>query len=733
MTFSLGIVRVNAQETLFTVDLWTDKGGQGENVSGEVYQVGEQITIYLEVSAKCQVGWFLISPLEEDSGEKTLEPGVHPLLEKLAKEADVGEWEIILEARADQEYAFDTLFFQVSEAESFSQESFDLATSLILEDDFNSENQERGTLNYSNLVNWDVIQGSVDLIGHGFWDFFPDYGLYLDLDGSTGKASKLQSKTIFELESGKYQLDFELAGSPMSGPNTVTVSLGSLYQEKFSLNQNEPFSKITREISVPKSANEVIIFEHSGEDNQGLLLDNVKLTKLLTEPPAAEQGVLDLSQASEKWAQEWTIVSTLKDFGGEVKAGFYPQAVRKKGANPNPGREGILYLHPKTQQEPALLKRDLILTGPKPTLKMGVSGNRNVDGDWVLAVKVNGEPLGKEKIITGSQGWQDISFDLSNYSGESAAIEIEVRANDWYYEYAFFDYIKIEDTIGDEPPTGTDLVTPLAAPELIAYWKFDEKTGITAYDSSGYGNHGTIQGATWVTGKFGGALSFDGKDDYLKVPSNPSLDTKNEITLEAWINPEKGNPYPILEYNDGTHAGVHLWQWRRWSDLYANLVNTRGYCLLEAPEVISTGWQHIAVTYDGIYGKLYHNGELVATTKIQWLSLQTTYDFYIGLRPNENRYFKGLIDEVRIYNRGLSQAEIRADMKITQPVVQPPIIIQLIPVLTGDKDVFRLSTGELIMGEFLSFDGITFTIKTEEGVIEKKKEEIITILVGISQ
>jgi len=53
--------------------------------------------------------------------------------------------------------------------------------------------------------------------------------------------------------------------------------------------------------------------------------------------------------------------------------------------------------------------------------------------------------------------------------------------------------------------------------------------------------------------------------------------------------------------------------------------------------------------------------------------------------------------------------------------------------LTPYKDAFRLSTGELIMGELLSFDGSSFRIKTEKGVIEKKREEIATILVGIAQ
>jgi hypothetical protein len=165
---------------------------------------------------------------------------------------------------------------------------------------------------------------------------------------------------------------------------------------------------------------------------------NVKITIL-------RAALLDLSQASEAWAREWKVLSTSENFAGGGKPGFYLEAVRSGDANPNRGRTGILYLHPPTQQKPATIARSVTLTGPAPTLRMGVSGNRDVDGDWALLVKVNGEPLEEEKIIAGAQGWQDLTFDLSDYSGQTVSIEIEARANDWHYEYAFLDYIQIEE------------------------------------------------------------------------------------------------------------------------------------------------------------------------------------------------------------------------------------------------------------------------------------------------
>ena len=191
---------------------------------------------------------------------------------------------------------------------------------------------------------------------------------------------------------------------------------------------------------------------------------------------------------------------------------------------------------------------------------------------------------------------------------------------------------------------------------------FDERRGSVVHGSTLYGNHGVIQGAEWTDGISGSALCFDGKDDWVKIGWTASLDTKNRITLEAWINPKKDEiSHPILEYSDGIHFGVHVWQHQHWSNLYVNFVNTRGGShALEASGVITTGWQHIAAVYDGTYGKLYRNGELVASKNIGQFTLRTSYDFYIGCRPTSGSYyFNGPIDEVAIYSKALSPEEIK--------------------------------------------------------------------------
>ena len=106
-----------------------------------------------------------------------------------------------------------------------------VAAATLLEDNFDAENSGTGTLNYSGLANWDVTDGSVDLIGNGFFDYLPGNGLYLDLDGSTGNAGKLESKTTYSFNPGDIvELKFNLAGSliPVDAARTIyTTDSGS--------------------------------------------------------------------------------------------------------------------------------------------------------------------------------------------------------------------------------------------------------------------------------------------------------------------------------------------------------------------------------------------------------------------------------------------------------------------------------------------------------------------------
>lgn len=128
------------------------------------------------------------------------------------------------------------------------------------------------------LDNWTVSDGTIDVVGNGFFDFYPGNGKYIDLDGSTGNAGKITTNTLFNFLAGNYTLNFQLGGSTRGDSNTVTVALGSFYSEVFTLASNAGLQNITRSISLSGAAGAgALSFENAGGDNLGLLLDDVSL------------------------------------------------------------------------------------------------------------------------------------------------------------------------------------------------------------------------------------------------------------------------------------------------------------------------------------------------------------------------------------------------------------------------------------------------------------------------
>jgi hypothetical protein len=159
----------------------------------------------------------------------------------------------------------------------------------IFFDDFNSEHGGVGQLNYNAFANFTVSDGTVDLIGNGFFDFLPGNGLYVDLDGSTGNAG-IQTSNGLPLGAGDYSLDFYMAGSHRGDVNEVLVNvfgpLNPSYGALIVINPpNNPFSFVS--IAFTLSAPDTIRFSFSndGGDNIGALLDNVAINSAPTAVP----------------------------------------------------------------------------------------------------------------------------------------------------------------------------------------------------------------------------------------------------------------------------------------------------------------------------------------------------------------------------------------------------------------------------------------------------------------
>lgn len=129
-------------------------------------------------------------------------------------------------------------------------------------DDFEGEVAQ---LNYDNFANWTVSDGTVDVIGNGFFDYYPGNGLYVDMDGSTNDAGVLESIPIF-LPAGTHELSFDL-GDGQIGPNIMTVTVGSLVSDTLTTDDAgiaPVFSQISYTFDVPEDATVTIRFDHEG-------------------------------------------------------------------------------------------------------------------------------------------------------------------------------------------------------------------------------------------------------------------------------------------------------------------------------------------------------------------------------------------------------------------------------------------------------------------------------------
>jgi hypothetical protein len=203
--------------------------------------------------------------------------------------------------------------------------------------------------------------------------------------------------------------------------------------------------------------------------------------------------------------------------------------------------------------------------------------------------------------------------------------------------------------------------------ELVGWWRFDEGSGTIANDSSGNGNDGTFNGdPQWVVGYFGGALEFDGTDDWLDCGNDPSLDlTQWTITFWLKINENKnyngfiikGNDvtenYEVLGFADGSfHFPI------------AHTDGSRTYINTAAGVIVPDEWAHFAYSYDAAQGRrFYKNGDLIFEDTESGTPQTSSVSLAIGNEQPLSRYVNGAMDDIRIYNHLLSESELLASME----------------------------------------------------------------------
>jgi glucose/arabinose dehydrogenase len=220
------------------------------------------------------------------------------------------------------------------------------------------------------------------------------------------------------------------------------------------------------------------------------------------------------------------------------------------------------------------------------------------------------------------------------------------------------------------PATYTATYAPLAAPPgLVAAYAMDEASGATILDWSGSNLTGTITGATRITqGRFGGALSFDGVNDWVTVADATPLDLTTGMTLEAWVYPTANGGGSWRNLIIKERAGGEVYNLYANADTDAPVLYAIRAALPDVPldargtsQLTLNTWNHVAATYDNATLRLYVNGAQVGTRAMTGALLTSTGALRIGGNSVWGEFFQGRIDEVRIYNRALTQPEIQAD------------------------------------------------------------------------
>jgi Concanavalin A-like lectin/glucanases superfamily/Bacterial Ig-like domain len=304
------------------------------------------------------------------------------------------------------------------------------------------------------------------------------------------------------------------------------------------------------------------------------------------------------------------------------------------------------------------------------------------------------------------------------YNSSTNTVTMTPSANLAYSTMYIVTISGAEDTAGD-PMSGpvTWSFTTAAPPPpqgLVAAYSFNEGTGTTVGDSSGNGNTGTITNATWSTaGKYGDALSFNGTNAMVTVKNSASLDLTTAMTLEAWVDPSavssawrdvvyKGNDNYFLEATSSQNSLPAAGATNGSSDVFA----------AGTAALANNTWTFLTETYNGATLALYVNGVQVSSLPESGNILTSTNSLQIGGDSIYGQYFQGLIDNVRIYNTALTQAQIKTDMTTAVTTTAPAVVAETptssatnVAASTTAKATFnevgstgRTTSGRLILG-----------------------------------
>ncbi len=304
-----------------------------------------------------------------------------------------------------------------------------------------------------------------------------------------------------------------------------------------------------------------------------------------------------------------------------------------------------------------------VVTGPPVIVQQPAGGSTYAGRDFTLSVKNQGLPpftyqwFRAGTAIEGATNSTLVLTNLQPSQGGNYTVTVSNSAGNTPSQPATITVIAITDiSVG-----------------LQAWWKFDEKSGLTAMDSSGKNNHGTLlnylgDDTQWVTGQVNGALAFDGILHTVEVPDAPSIGANltQGFSVSTWFNSavalstggntyrmfEKGDCIFLLQGNGQTNSlgigGMNV-NVKRGGTNNAATINQA---------LVAGRWYHLAGTFDGQVLRAYLDGELTGTKTVGGPIDDDKLPLRIG-SDDATSHFNGAMDDVRIWDRALSDREIR--------------------------------------------------------------------------
>ena len=202
----------------------------------------------------------------------------------------------------------------------------------------------------------------------------------------------------------------------------------------------------------------------------------------------------------------------------------------------------------------------------------------------------------------------------------------------------------------------------------------DENGGTVLLDGSSFANNATLYGSpTWAAGIGGSyAIDFNGTSQYALVPDDPSLQIADQITILAWIRPEEYDTQDLIKKaTQGSINGYELSLATTKTDASSQRVFFRINQLASGDTYrinastmypIDGTWMHVAATFDGSTMRLYINGVEEANLPVPGGTTITINNvpLSIGAQSTPSRYYRGWVDDARVYHRALSPEEIEA-------------------------------------------------------------------------